>query len=66
MHLFDPDIFVIGKCVAARRPPRPGAAPAVAEAYRRYDATLASGLRHGRPTLSANLLQFAALVVTLS
>ena len=67
VHGLDPDIFVIGKCVAGGVPTAAwGLRPAVAEAYRRYDATRASGHSGMGTTLSANPLQFAALVATLS
>lgn len=65
-HGLQPDIFVVGKCVAGGVPTAVwGLAPEVAERLRAYDATRPSGHSGMGTTLSANPLQFAALVANL-
>ena len=66
VHGLDPDIFVFGKCVAGGVPTAAwGLAPALAEAYLRYLSTKPAGHSGMGTTLSANPMQFAALVATL-
>ncbi|MBD3786546.1 MAG: aspartate aminotransferase family protein [Sphingomonadales bacterium] len=65
-HGLQPDIFVVGKCVAGGVPTAVwGLSPDVADRFRAYDATRAPGHSGMGTTLSANPLQFAALVATL-
>ena len=67
VHGLDPDIFVIGKCVAGGVPTAAwGLRPDVAEAYLRYNETRPAGHSGMGTTLSANPMQFAALVATLA
>lgn len=67
VHGLDPDIFVVGKCVAGGVPAAVwGLRPAVAERYREVNAGRASGHSGMGTTLSANPMQFACLVATLS
>ena len=67
VHGLDPDILVIGKCVAGGVPTAVwGLRPKVAEAFARYNATRAPGHSGMGTTLSANPLQFACLRATLS
>lgn len=66
-HGLDPDVFVVGKCVAGGMPAAVwGLRPAVAERYRAANANRASGHSGMGTTLSANPMQFACLVATLS
>lgn len=65
-HGLRPDIFVVGKCVAGGVPTAVwGLSPDVADRFRAYDAARAPGHSGMGTTLSANPLQFAALVATL-
>ena len=67
VHGLDPDIFVVGKCVAGGMPTAVwGLRPAVAQAFQRYDAERAAGHSGMGTTLSANPMQFACLKATLS
>jgi glutamate-1-semialdehyde 2,1-aminomutase len=67
VHGLDPDIFVVGKCVAGGMPVAVwGLRPAVAERYRGVDAAREPGHSGMGTTLSANPMQFACLVATLS
>jgi len=67
VHGLDPDVFVIGKCVAGGMPAAAwGLRPPVAAAYRAYDATRPAGHSGMGTTLSANPMQFACLVANLS
>jgi glutamate-1-semialdehyde 2,1-aminomutase len=67
VHGLDPDVFVVGKCVAGGVPAALwGLRPALAERYRAADAQRAPGHSGMGTTLSANPMQFAALVATLS
>ena len=66
VHGLRPDIFVVGKCVAGGVPTAVwGLTPELAERFAVYDATRPSGHSGMGTTLSANPLQFAALVATL-
>ena len=66
-HGLRPDIFVLGKCVAGGLPTAVwGLSPAVADRFARHDARRPPGHSGMGTTLSANPLQFAALVATLS
>ena len=67
VHGLRPDIFVVGKCVAGGVPAAVwGLSPALADRFAAYDATRPAGHSGMGTTLSANPLQFAALVATLS
>lgn len=67
VHGLEPDILVVGKCVAGGVPAALwGMTPAVAEGYARADAARPAGHSGMGTTLSANPLQFAALEATLS
>ncbi|SDD45409.1 aspartate aminotransferase family protein [Ruegeria marina] len=67
VHGLDPDIFVVGKCVAGGMPTAVwGLRPAVAKAWRTYDDTRPGGHSGMGTTLSANPMQFACLAATLS
>ena len=67
VHGLDPDIFVVGKCVAGGLPTAVwGLRPAVADRFAAYDAARAPGHSGMGTTLSANPLQFAALLATLT
>ena len=66
MHGLDPDMFVVGKCVAGGMPTGVwGMTPAVAARYVAVNAGRASGHSGMGTTLSANPMQFACLVATL-
>lgn len=66
-HGLQPDMFIIGKCVAGGLPTAAwGMTQAVAEGYARANAARAEGHSGMGTTLSANPLQLAALVATLS
>ena len=66
-HGLDPDIFVLGKCVAGGVAAAVwGITPEVADRFATYDATRAPGHSGMGTTLSANPLQFAALRTTLT
>lgn len=63
----DPDIFVVGKCVAGGMPTAVwGLRPAVAEAFNAYDARRPAGHSGMGTTLSANPMQFACLRANLA
>ncbi|MBD3764641.1 MAG: aspartate aminotransferase family protein [Rhodobacterales bacterium] len=67
VHGLQPDIFVVGKCVAGGVPTAVwGLSPAVADRFAAYDATRPPGHSGMGTTLSANPMQFAALVATLA
>lgn len=67
VHGLDPDIFVVGKCVAGGMPTAVwGLRPAIAERFKEYDAQRPSGHSGMGTTLSANPMQFACLKATLS
>ncbi|GGW28062.1 glutamate-1-semialdehyde 2,1-aminomutase [Gemmobacter lanyuensis] len=67
VHSLNPDIFVVGKCVAGGLPTAVwGLRPDVAERFAAYNATRAPGHSGMGTTLSANPLQFACLAATLS
>ena len=67
VHGLDPDIFVVGKCVAGGLPTAVwGLRDHVAEAYADYDKTRPPGHSGMGTTLSANPMQFACLVANLS
>lgn len=67
VHGLEPDIFVAGKCVAGGMPTAIwGLRPAVADAYLAYAAAKPAGHSGMGTTLSANPMQFACLVATLS
>ncbi|CAN1517135.1 HemL Glutamate-1-semialdehyde aminotransferase [Paracoccaceae bacterium] len=67
VHSLRPDIFVVGKCVAGGMPTAVwGLSPATAERYNEADAKRAPGRTGMGTTLSANPMQFACLVATLS
>jgi glutamate-1-semialdehyde 2,1-aminomutase len=66
-HGLDPDIFVVGKCVAGGMPTAAwGLRPDVAARYIEANARRASGHSGMGTTLSANPMQFACLCATLS
>ena len=63
----NPDIFVVGKCVAGGMPTAVwGLRPDLAERYAAYNATRPSGHSGMGTTLSANPMQFACLLATLT
>jgi glutamate-1-semialdehyde 2,1-aminomutase len=67
VHGLTPDMFIVGKCVAGGLPAAVwGMTDAVAARYLRVNADRASGHSGMGTTLSANPLQFAALVANLS
>lgn len=67
VHSLRPDIFVVGKCVAGGMPTAVwGLSPATADRYNQADAKRAPGRTGMGTTLSANPMQFACLVATLS
>jgi glutamate-1-semialdehyde 2,1-aminomutase len=67
VHGLDPDIFVVGKCVAGGMPTAVwGLRPKLAEDYLRYNETRPAGHSGMGTTLSANPMQFACLTATLS
>jgi len=67
VHGLSPDIFVLGKCVAGGLPTAIwGVTDEVATRFASYDATRPAGHSGMGTTLSANPLQFACLVATLS
>jgi glutamate-1-semialdehyde 2,1-aminomutase len=67
VHSLRPDIFVVGKCVAGGMPAAVwGLSPTTAEAYIKVNASRPSGRSGMGTTLSANPMQFACLVATLS
>lgn len=67
VHGLDPDMFVVGKCVAGGMPTAVwGMTPDVAERFRAYDAARPAGHSGMGTTLSANPMQFACLRATLA
>ncbi|MBL8562054.1 MAG: aminotransferase class III-fold pyridoxal phosphate-dependent enzyme, partial [Gemmobacter sp.] len=67
IHALDPDIFVVGKCVAGGMPTAVwGLREDVAARFAAYDAARAPGHSGMGTTLSANPMQFACLRATLS
>ncbi|MGB3178551.1 MAG: aspartate aminotransferase family protein [Albidovulum sp.] len=67
VHGLDPDIFVVGKCVAGGMPTAVwGLRPKVAADYLAYNAGRASGHSGMGTTLSGNPMQFACLRATLA
>ena len=67
VHGLDPDIFVVGKCVAGGMPTAVwGLAPHVAHAFAETEKTRDAGHSGMGTTLSANPMQFACLRATLS
>ncbi|NEX47396.1 aspartate aminotransferase family protein [Pseudotabrizicola algicola] len=67
VHGLTPDMFVAGKCVAGGMPTAIwGMTEAVAARFYAYDAARAPGHSGMGTTLSANPMQFACLVATLS
>jgi glutamate-1-semialdehyde 2,1-aminomutase len=66
-HGLDPDMFVLGKCVAGGLPAAVwGMSENVAKRYRAVDAARAPGFSGIGTTLSANPLQFAAMRANLA
>ena len=66
VHGLDPDMFIVGKCVAGGLPTAVwGMRAAVAERFAAYNETRPAGHSGMGTTLSANPLQFAALLATL-
>lgn len=66
-HDLDPDIFVVGKCVAGGMPTAAwGLRPALAERLATHRAAAEPGFSGMGTTLSANPMQFACLEATLS
>ncbi|WP_413720932.1 aspartate aminotransferase family protein [Silicimonas sp. MF1-12-2] len=66
VHGLDPDIFVVGKCVAGGVPTAVwGLRPKVAEGYLSYLGAKPAGHSGMGTTLSANPMQFACLAATL-
>ncbi|MEY4697355.1 MAG: hypothetical protein RIT14_1783 [Pseudomonadota bacterium] len=66
VHGLDPDMFVVGKCVAGGMPTAVwGMRPAIADRFAAYNATRAAGHSGMGTTLSANPMQFACLMATL-
>ena len=67
VHGLDPDMFVVGKCVAGGLPTAVwGMRPAIADRFAAYNETRAAGHSGMGTTLSANPLQFACLTATLA
>ncbi len=67
VHGLQPDIFVVGKCVAGGMPTAVwGLSEATAAAYQTVNAARPSGHSGMGTTLSANPMQFACLRATLS
>ncbi len=67
VHGLEPDIFVVGKCVAGGMPTAVwGLSPAVAAQFGVYDAARPAGHSGMGTTLSANPMQFACLRATLA
>ena len=67
VHGLDPDIFVVGKCVAGGMPTAAwGLRPGLEARYLQANANRPSGHSGMGTTLSANPMQFACLVATLS
>ena len=67
LHGLSPDMFVVGKCVAGGMPTAVwGVTDEVATLFAAYDAARPPGHSGMGTTLSANPMQFACLVATLS
>ena len=67
VHGLQPDMFVVGKCVAGGMPTAVwGMTEAVADRFNAYEATRAPGHSGMGTTLSANPMQFACLAATLA
>ncbi|MFN4154517.1 MAG: aspartate aminotransferase family protein [Paracoccaceae bacterium] len=67
LHGLSPDMFVVGKCVAGGMPTAVwGMSDEVAQRFAAYDMTRSPGHSGMGTTLSANPMQFACLVATLS
>ena len=67
VHGLQPDIFVVGKCVAGGMPTAVwGLSEPTARAHAKADAARPAGHSGMGTTLSANPMQFACLVATLS
>ncbi len=67
VHGLEPDIFVVGKCVAGGMPTAVwGLSAEVAERFDAYDATRPAGHSGMGTTLSGNPMQFACLEATLA
>ncbi len=67
VHGLQPDVFVLGKCVAGGLPAAIwGLSPAIAARYHTANAARPAGHSGMGTTLSANPLQFAALRATLA
>ncbi|MCU0899154.1 MAG: aspartate aminotransferase family protein [Cypionkella sp.] len=67
VHGLTPDMFVVGKCVAGGLPTAVwGMTDAVAAGFNAYDAARPPGHSGMGTTLSANPMQFACLLATLS
>ena len=67
VHGLDPDMFVVGKCVAGGMPTAVwGMRPVIEARYLHVNAARASGHSGMGTTLSANPMQFACLVATLA
>ena len=67
VHSLNPDIFVVGKCVAGGLPTAVwGLRPDVADRFAAYNATRPAGHSGMGTTLSGNPLQFACLRANLS
>ena len=67
VHGLDPDMFVVGKCVAGGMPTAVwGMRPVIEARYLYANDSRASGHSGMGTTLSANPMQFACLVATLS
>ncbi len=67
MHGLQPDMFVVGKCVAGGMPTAVwGMTDATAAGYSKVNATRAAGHSGMGTTLSANPMQFACLKATLA
>ncbi len=67
IHSLSPDMFIVGKCVAGGMPTAVwGMTDEVAQRFATYNETRAPGHSGMGTTLSANPMQFACLVATLS
>ena len=67
IHSLSPDMFVVGKCVAGGMPTAVwGMTEDIAARFAEYEKTRPSGHSGMGTTLSANPMQFACLVATLS
>lgn len=66
VHSLQPDMFVVGKCVAGGMPTAVwGLSPSTADRYTEVNALRPDGRSGMGTTLSANPMQFACLVATL-